>query len=204
VALAEHAWLNDDPMTAIQEAEFALALAREVAHPWFIGELAFRLRLAGREVQTEGAAEPWALLLGGHWQRAAAAWEALGCPYERAEALALGDEAAMRSALFLFDGLGASRRARLLRRTMRARGLSVPVGPRSATRANRAGLTARQMDVLRLVADGQTNEEIGEHLGLSAKTVDHHVSAILHKLDVERRRDAARAARLLGLLDASS
>jgi len=198
-ALSEHAWLAGDLATTIAEAEPALALARAGGHEWLIGELAFRLARAGRVVDAGEAAEPWALLLHGAWREAADAWGGIGCPYERAEALALGDEQAMREALATFDALGAARRARVLRRAMRQHGLSVPVGPRSATRANRAGLTARQMDVLRLVAEGCTNLEIAERLNLSAKTVDHHVSAILEKLGASSRRAAASAARRLGL-----
>ena len=199
-ALAEHLWLAGNSAAAIAEAEPVHALARGNAAPWLRGELAFRLRLAGRTVSAEGAAEPWRLLLGGDWRASAAAWEAIGAPYERADALALGDDAAQREALAIFDALGARRRAGVLRRAMRARGLSVPVGPRRATRANRAGLTARQMDVLRLIAEGCTNQEIAGRLNLAPKTVDHHVSAILEKLGVPTRRAAAGAARRLGLL----
>jgi DNA-binding NarL/FixJ family response regulator len=83
-----------------------------------------------------------------------------------------------------------------VRRALRAMGVSgVPRGPRPATRANPAGLTARQVEVLRLVATGLTNAEIAERLFISAKTVDHHVSAILVKLGTATRREAAEKAR---------
>ena len=200
-ALAEHAWLGDDAAGARAVAEPVLDLARDAADEWLVGELAYRIRLAGGAAPSEGAAEPWRLLLDGDWSGAAARWEALGCPYERAEALAAGDEAAMREALAAFDRLGASRRAGALRRAMRARGARVPAGPRSATRANVARLTARQVDVVRLVAEGCSNQEIADRLNLSAKTVDHHVSAILEKLGAATRREAALAARRLGVVD---
>ncbi len=54
--------------------------------------------------------------------------------------------------------------------------------------------------MLRLLDDGLTNVELADRLFLSVKTVDHHVSAILDKLDVGKRRDAVRRARELGLL----
>ena len=54
--------------------------------------------------------------------------------------------------------------------------------------------------MLRLVADGLTNAEIGVELYISEKTVEHHVSRTLSKLDVPSRREAARAARALDLL----
>jgi len=60
-------------------------------------------------------------------------------------------------------------------------------------------LTRREIEVLRLVAVGMTDREIGEHLFISRRTVSHHVTAILAKLDVHSRREAAEAARRFGL-----
>jgi DNA-binding NarL/FixJ family response regulator len=75
---------------------------------------------------------------------------------------------------------------------MGARG--VPRGPRSSTKANAAGLTAREQEILQLVAEGLTNHDIARRLFLSDKTVGHHVSAILAKLGVPSRTQAARFA----------
>jgi DNA-binding NarL/FixJ family response regulator len=61
-------------------------------------------------------------------------------------------------------------------------------------------LTSRQIEVLRLIGEGLTNAELADRLYLSAKTVDHHVSAILTKLDVPGRRDAIRRGRELSML----
>ncbi|HET9556879.1 MAG TPA: helix-turn-helix transcriptional regulator, partial [Actinomycetota bacterium] len=66
------------------------------------------------------------------------------------------------------------------------------------TRANPAGLTDRQLEVLQLLAEGLTNAEIADRLVVSVRTVDHHVAAILAKLNVASRREAARAAADLG------
>ena len=146
------------------------------------------------------AAEPYRLLLAGDWRAAAGAWQALGCPYEQAQTLALGDEEASLQALGLLDGLGARRTAQRLRRQLRRRGnLRVPRGPNRATAANPAGLTGRQVEVLGLLAEGLTDVEIAARLSLSAKTVGHHVSALLAKLGVGSRRQAAAAARRLGV-----
>jgi DNA-binding NarL/FixJ family response regulator len=83
---------------------------------------------------------------------------------------------------------------------MRARRLRVPQGPRGATRANPAGLTARQVEVLSLLARGLTNAEIADRLVVSPRTAEHHVAAVLTKLGAATRRDAARRASELGLV----
>jgi DNA-binding CsgD family transcriptional regulator len=60
-------------------------------------------------------------------------------------------------------------------------------------------LTARELEVLALVADGLRNADIARRLSISPKTVDHHVSAILAKLGVPTRGAAARVAARLGI-----
>jgi len=74
-----------------------------------------------------------------------------------------------------------------------------PRPPRASTLANAAGLTARQVEILALVAQGLANAEIARRLVVSTRTVDHHVAAVLKKLGVRSRRDAAAA---LAALDA--
>src|SRR4029453_8932897 len=92
---------------------------------------------------------------------------------------------ALLQAVALLDGLGARQTAQRLRRQLRRRGSPrVPRGPTLATAANPAGLTGRQVEVLRLLAEGLSNAEIAARLSLSAKTVEHHVSALLAKLEV--------------------
>ncbi len=77
----------------------------------------------------------------------------------------------------------------------------MPRGPRPSTRANPAGLTARQREVLVLLGAGATNGEIARQLFLTPKTVEHHVGAVLAKLGVAGRAEAAERARELGLLE---
>ena len=107
-------------------------------------------------------------------------------------ALACGDGDAIAEALRVLDGFGAVVPARRLRAELRERGLRVPRGPRASTAADPAGLTARQLEVLALLAEGLSNAQIADRLTVSAKTVDHHVSAVLGKLGVPTRGLAAR------------
>ena len=74
------------------------------------------------------------------------------------------------------------------------------LGRRAAGSAGAAGLTPRELEVVRLVAVGRTNREIAQELFLSARTVDMHVRNILRKLDCRSRVEAANAAGELGLL----
>ena len=112
------------------------------------------------------------------------------------------DEADLLAALAILDGIGAVPLARRVGASSASGGREHPGGPRSPTRSNPEGLTERQLDVLRLVADGLTNAQIADRLVLSVRTVDTHVAAVLAKLDVQSRQDAAGLApEVLDLLE---
>jgi DNA-binding CsgD family transcriptional regulator/tetratricopeptide (TPR) repeat protein/type II secretory pathway predicted ATPase ExeA len=197
-ARSEHFFLAGDPAQAQVEARQGLEQAGgHRGLSFVVGRLAYRLwRAGGKDPILDNVAEPYRLMIDGLWSEAAAQWASRGGTYLQAEALALGDEAAATAALRLLNQLGATRVADGLRAQLRKRGVAkLPRGPRRATAANAAGLTARQLDVLTLVADGLSNAEIAARLTLSTKTVDHHVSALLAKLGVATRGQAAAAVR---------
>ena len=140
---------------------------------------------------------PYALEMSGDWQGAANAWQALGCPYERASMLGwYGGASEQREALAVFEQLGAAPAAQMLRKQMRASGVQgIPRGSRISTRLDPHGLTKREAEILQLLAQGLRNSAIAKKLFLSTKTVDHHVSSILTKLGVPSRAAAAAMAR---------
>ena len=149
----------------------------------------------------DGCPEPWAAGLRGDWRAAAAGWARVGDPYEQAlELAASGEPAPTLEALRTLEDLGAHAAVRHVRRRLRELGITrVPRRPTADTRAHPAGLTRRQADVLALIADGLTNAEIADELVLSVRTVDTHVGAILDRLGVRSRREAASVARTLDL-----
>lgn len=202
-ARAEAAWLAGDLDRVREEAGSVLGLALEKRHPWMAGELLSWLARAGEGVEApDWVARPFALQIAGAWEEAAAEWTERRCPYEAAQALAeTGSPAHLRSALAEFERLGAAPAARLAKRRLREAGVrQIPRGPRPSTRMNPGRLSRREAEVVRLLAEGLQNSQIAQRLFLSPKTVGHHVSAVLGKLGVRTRTEAAREAARLGLL----
>ncbi|MGX5696361.1 helix-turn-helix transcriptional regulator [Agromyces soli] len=224
---AERAWHTGSRDPRLDEADERLAAAATLpGTEWAIGELLVWLDRAERgahprrvhgvappggpgepgepvwtAMDPDRIAEPHRLELEGRHGEAAARWHELGAPYDAAMAAIHGDdpEAAAR-ALIALEALGVDASAARAREVLAARGIrSLPARGRSSTRANPSGLTNRQLDVARLVAQGLTNAELAEQLYISPKTADHHVSAILAKLGLASRRDVMRSAVELGL-----
>ena len=198
---AEAYWLMGALTAARHEAGLA-DLAADGTDPWLSGEAAAWLRRTGATREPRrGLAEPYRLQLDGDWRNAVKLWDEMDCPYDAALALLdAPEEAALRRALGICQDLGATATARIVRRTMRKLGIrSIPAGQRTASREHPLSLTRREQEVLDLICASRTNAEIAAHLVISAKTVDHHVSAVLAKLGVPTRRAAAEAAARAGV-----
>ena len=152
--------------------------------------------LAGLDAEVESmVSSPYAAMVRRDWQGAADAFGEVGWSYDRALMLSLLDEEeSLVEAIDIARQLGAEPLTRRVVGRLRELGLSVPAGPREATRANPAGLTARQLEVLALLGEGLTNAEIAERLVVSQRTAEHHVAAVLTKLGASSRQEAAERA----------
>ncbi|GAB4665111.1 MULTISPECIES: ATP-binding protein [Mycobacterium avium complex (MAC)] len=192
-ARAEAAWLAGDDETCRGEAHAGLAATGPRADPWLVGALHRWLYLAGGQpgAGTGDPRTPFELEIRGDWQAAVEEWLRRGCPYEAAIAQLGGDIAAVQSALATFDSLGARAAARraqqrlteLRGRTRRTRRADILADP--------DGLTRREREILTLIAAGHSNADIATELTISRRTVAHHVAAILAKLGVDNRIQAA-------------
>lgn len=191
---------EDESIVAHLHELYGLAMERNAR--WVAEDMALWLSVLGETVRnSEALSPPFRFHCAGDWRQAAEGWRSLGCPFEEAMALSEGDEDAQRQALAIFDRLGAAPAAARLRRRLRAGGArAVPRGPIAGTRASPAGLTRRQTQVLSLIGEGLSNAEIADRLCISAKTAEHHVSAVMARLDANTRREAASEARKRGLL----
>jgi len=193
VAAADEAWISGDRQRIAQEVQPVYDLASTRRDLWMKGELALWLWRAGAfATPPTDIAEPYALEISGDWRGAAQAWQALGCPYEQANALASGGgEQQQLEALTIMERLGATAAANALRRRMREQGMRrIPRGSRTSTRTNTHGLTKREAEIFELLAQGLRNSAIAKRLFVTTKTVDHHVSAIFTKLGVSSRAEA--------------
>ncbi|MCU1656332.1 MAG: helix-turn-helix transcriptional regulator [Pseudonocardiales bacterium] len=154
------------------------------------------------------------------WGEVAASWEDIGQPwrvatarYRQADALlrARGDRTAAatlaRQALAVAESLGAEPLAADVRQLAQRGRLDLtdranrsgPANVAAADPAARLNVTRRELDVLRLLADGQTNRQIGQTLFISEKTASVHVTNLLRKLGVPNRVEAAAVAQRAGL-----
>jgi DNA-binding CsgD family transcriptional regulator/tetratricopeptide (TPR) repeat protein len=190
-------------------AEALSAIAADSGHPDGLAALAHAL---GETALAEGDADAAAQHLG----RAVELHEHLDIPFERAQILmragvvaaAVGERETgierLAEAHRIGTRLGAASLTAQAAQQLHGLGASLEesLGARAAARHANAGLSRRELEVVRLVADGLTNREIAARLVLSTRTVDMHVRSILNKFRCRTRTEAAGRAAELGLLTA--
>lgn len=202
-ARAEAFWLEGNKEGTLREAHALYNHPLTQRRPRFLSEPTYwRWKLGDLKEAPAGILRPFALQIERKPLEAAAAWHDLGCSYEAARALSeSANETALKEALTIFENLGARPMVQIVSQRFRELGIKgIPRGPRPETKANPAGLTQRELEVLHLLARGQRDKVIARSLNLSERTVHHHVSAVLGKLGTTNRAEAILEARKLGIL----
>ena len=217
LALAEAAWIVDDLPQCRAELTALQAIDTSGLNLWDQGQIAVWRRRAGLAVQTCAAyPAPHSAELRGDAPASAQAWLGLGLPCEAAFASMQAPdqpEAAradgLAQAVRLFEESHAWAAAARARAIAQRLGLAAHLprlrrGPYSTARGHPLGLTQRELQVARFIGEGLNNAAIAQRLSRSVRTVEHHVSAVLAKLDAGTRLDLiARLRREPGLLGAT-
>lgn len=200
--MLEFEWITGQQVVDDNTIEETLKLMDQMGHMHEKSEFAYWLYKARKQiVNLPQVYEGYRFNDEATTQKAAELWEQLGCPYQQALALSEGDDEDKKKALNMINELGATAVYAKLKQEMRALGIrSIPRGIRQATRENPAFLTGRELDVLQQLKEGLQNKEIADRLFISAKTVDHHISSILLKLNVKSRAKAVQEAISLDIL----
>jgi len=202
ISLLEYEWLTAKNIITEEELKVSIDLVQKVDNIFLNSEFDFWLKKARKqENNLLELYEPYQLLRAGKISKAVAFWEKKGCPFEKAFALFEGNEDDKKNALSIFQQLGADAVYEKIKMEMRSSGIKkIPRGLRESTKTNPAQLTNRELDVLILLKEAVQNKEIANTLFISPKTVDHHISSILFKLDVSSRSKAVAEAISSGIL----
>ena len=201
-ALLEYEWIKGTRCIEEEVINNTISMMNQMGNLYENSEFAFWLKKArNQELPLQEVYEGYKLDNLKNVHRAVTIWQNAGCPYEEGLALFEGDEDDKRKAISIIHKLGALAVYEKLKFEMRSSGIkSIPRGLRKSTQENPALLTDRELEVLQLLNEGMQNKEIAARLFISAKTVDHHISAILFKLDVNSRTKAVQEAIRLAIL----
>ena len=202
VALLEYEWIYGTIFIEATDIEQALEITKGAESIIERNDLAFWLRMAGRgDISLLKRYAGYEMNKPADAIKAATAWKEKECPYQQALALFKTGDDGKRKAIAIVHELGATAVYEKLKMDMRSSGIkSIPRGARKTTLSNPAQLTDRELDIIQLLKEGLRNKEIAARLFISAKTVDHHISSILFKLDVNTRAKAVQEAARLQIL----
>ena len=200
--LIEAAWLKEKPNDAHVHLKWLLELDSGCLNAWQTGELlswSMRFNHPHTPMKEIELPTPYSLELSGEFAKAADSWLELNMPYNAAMCLLMieGDFAqqAYIEANTLFESTQAKAALGILRKRSSEQGFLGKLprarrGPYKKASQHPAGLTAKEQEVLKHLSNGASNQEIATALSRSHRTVENHVSSILHKLNVESRIEA--------------
>jgi DNA-binding CsgD family transcriptional regulator len=197
--LLEYEWITANNIVETPLLEQVISLVQAKGHLYENSAFAYWLfKARNRRVELK---QTFAGYQTGNSAKASLLWKQLGCPYEQALALFEGNESDKRKAIDIIDRAGATAVFEKMKFMMRRSGMrQIPRGIRKTTRSNTANLTGRELDILQLLKEGLQNKEIAARLFISPKTVDHHISSIFFKLEVNTRTKAVEEAASLNIL----
>ena len=199
LSLIEWAWLNDTPSSAMEHFQRLMSLTASDRHPWNIGERAIWAARFGINTTQELPAslpEPHRLELSEDYEQAMDAWISRGLPYEAA-IVGLRSKSAplLEKGSQMLEDMDAKLGLKKARKLAAELGIQLTKssrrrGPYQAARNHPLGLTAKEQEVLSCLREGLSNREISEKLNRSPRTIEHHVSSILGKLNAPNRMAA--------------
>lgn len=203
LSMVEFAWLENNINMAQDQLQQLAAIGADNMHSWRVGEIALwshRLQCSVPDEFFNELPEPVALELKGEHFTAAAKWRGLGLPYNAALCLMqVQDNAIVKQAITeaqtLLEPMDANKALNKLKTWANQVGLSDKIpktrrGPYKAAKNHPLGLTKREQQILTLVTQGASNKEISTTLSRSQRTIEHHVSSILGKLNASSRMEA--------------
>ena len=195
-AFLEYEWITGTIFIEKEILDSTIELIKDRGNIYGNSEFAFWLQKArGRSLPLKEVYEGYDISDYAKAKKAALLWRKTGSPYNEALALFECRDEDKKEALAIIQGLGAGAILQKMKAAMRSSGIkSIPRGLRKSTQSNPALLTTRELDILLLLKEGLQNKEIAGKLFISAKTVDHHISSILFKLDVNSRVKAVNEA----------
>lgn len=196
VAELEYEWLTGKAMIEKQRLDDTISMVGKMGNRFENSEFAFWLCKARKQrIQLQECFEAYNAFGKAAAASASVFWNKSGCPYEYALTLFEGSSDDKRKAISIVHTLGATAVYEKMKFEMRSSGIkSIPRGARKSTQSNAAFLTQRELDILQLLNKGLQNKEIATALFISPKTVDHHISSILYKLEVNSRTKAVHEA----------
>jgi len=201
-ALLEFEWIYGETVVDEKSLNLTIEMVGEMGNMYKNSEFAYWVQKArNRKINLKEVYPGYQVDNKKTVAAAATLWLQLGCHYEQALVLFEGSDEDKRMAMNIVHELGAKAVFEKMKKEMRASGAkSIPRGIRKSTLSNPALLTERELDVLHLLREGIQNKEIAGRLYISTKTVDHHISSILFKLDVNSRVKAVHEATRSGIL----
>jgi len=196
VALLEYEWLTGKEYIEKVSIDHIVSMIESMGHSHQNNDFAFWMKkVRNVTIPLRESYDIYDLSTESAIHKAAAHWGKLDCNYMKALCLFEGCDADKVEALSIVQKLGANPVYEKMKLMMRASGIkNIPRGIRKSTMSNPSFLTQRELDVLQLLKEGMPNKEIADNLFISAKTVDHHVSSILLKLNVNSRAKAVQEA----------